>query len=310
MTPHAPMTAWFAGPKGENAERVTACLRRIADDYYAWRRNYFPEDGVAFGSAERREQESFDDAFEDRLIELLARLKEDVPFHSPRYAAHMLAEQTLPSIVGYFAAMLYNPNNVSADVAPVTVRLEHEVGRMLCRMIGFPDDSWAHLCSGGTIANIEALWVARSVRYLGLAVRRARQQLGLSTTGPLGGDRSALEMSPTAALDGLETLFSDAAATGMEHAAQRTHELLRESPFNPAQAGMASVVSQVGSEPVLLVPETCHYSFEKALDVLGLGRRAMVTVRVDSDFRMIPDVPGHQMGHLTSDLAGNDEAQA
>ena len=58
--------------------------------------------------------------FEDRLIELLAALKSDCPFHSPRYAAHMVAEQTLPSIAGYFAGMLYNPNNVSREAAPVT----------------------------------------------------------------------------------------------------------------------------------------------------------------------------------------------
>jgi hypothetical protein len=52
---------------------------------------------------------------------LLARLKADFPFHSPRYAAHMIAEQTLPSIAAYFAAMLYNPNNVSSDAGPAKV---------------------------------------------------------------------------------------------------------------------------------------------------------------------------------------------
>ena len=32
----------------------------------------------------------------------------------------MVAEQTLPSIAAYFAAMLYNPNNVSKEAAPET----------------------------------------------------------------------------------------------------------------------------------------------------------------------------------------------
>ena len=53
--------------------------------------------------------------------------------------------------------MLYNPNTVTSEVAPVTVRLEIEAGRLISRMIGYDDGSWAHLCSGGTTANIEAL---------------------------------------------------------------------------------------------------------------------------------------------------------
>jgi glutamate/tyrosine decarboxylase-like PLP-dependent enzyme len=49
------------------------------------------------------------------------------------------------------------------------------------------------------------------------------------------------------------------------------------------------VQSLLGSRPVVIVPETHHYCFEKALDLLGLGRRSLVSVRVDSDFRMRPD---------------------
>ncbi len=182
--------AWFAGPKAENAPWFAQWLGRIVDDYYAWRRNYFPEDGVVVDSALRRQSEGFVDAFEDRLLELLARLKSDVPFHSPRYAAHMLAEQTLPSIAGTIAALLYNPNNVTSESAPVTVRLELEAGKMLCRMIGYPAESWAHLCSGGTLANFEALWIARSVRYLPLVVADAALW-GCRVTSTRSGTRGA-----------------------------------------------------------------------------------------------------------------------
>ncbi|MGD9791170.1 MAG: aspartate aminotransferase family protein [Phycisphaerales bacterium] len=297
MHTHDPMSAWFAGPKGENAEAVVARLRRIADDYYAWRRNYFAEDGVVIGSADRRANEAFDDAFEDRLTELLGRLKEDVPFHSPRYAAHMLAEQTLPSIVGYFAAMLYNPNNVSSDVAPVTIRLEHQVGGMLAKMIGYDEGAWSHLCSGGTVANIEALWVARSTRYLALAVRDARAALGLSPPHAPG-DADLMRLSPGAALDALERLFIDARAAAGEEGVRGADEALRASVYNPTEAGMPAVVARLGSEPVLLAPETCHYCFEKALDVLGLGRRALRLVRVDEHFRMIPDELRAALDHL------------
>jgi hypothetical protein len=130
-----PISAWFAGPKAENGEWFAQTIQRIVTDYYAWRRNYFPEDGVVVDAAARRQGEDFRDRFDDRLIELLARLKGDVPFQSPRYAAHMISEQTLPSIAGYFATMLYNPNNVSADAAPVTVKFELEAARMIAAML-------------------------------------------------------------------------------------------------------------------------------------------------------------------------------
>ena len=50
--------AWFAGPKAEQGEFLADMLRRIAADYYGWRRNYFPEDGVVIDSALRRANES------------------------------------------------------------------------------------------------------------------------------------------------------------------------------------------------------------------------------------------------------------
>jgi glutamate/tyrosine decarboxylase-like PLP-dependent enzyme len=290
----APISAWFAGPKAENGDWFAEVIRRIVSDYHAWRRNYFPEDGVVVDSAARREAEPFRDRFDDRLIELLGKLKHDVPFQSPRYAGHMIAEQSLPAIAGYLAAMLYNPNNVSPDAAPVTVRLELEAAQMIARMLGHPGDGWAHLTGGGTIANLEALWVARSVKYLPLTVAEARRSLGLETTGSIDdpGDRASLLAMPSLlALADYARLFKQAAARlGAGPATLQTvQEALLQSRFNPAQRGMASVVHSLGSSPVLLAPETHHYCFEKAMDVLGLGRDALVSVRVDPEFRMRVD---------------------
>lgn len=284
------MSAWFAGPKAENAPWFTAWLGRIAEDYCAWRRNYFPEDGVVVDSTLRRHNEPFMDAFEDRLLELLARLKADVPFHSPRYAAHMLAEQTLPGIAGYFAAMLYNPNNVTSEVAPVTVKLELEAGRLLSRMIGYDQNAWAHLCSGGTTANIEALWAARSTRYLPLIVRDIRLATGLDGPASHASDEALLKFSPTAALESYAQVWRELnASPDSARLAPIARDALANSRFNIAERGVAKVWTALGSSPVLLVPESHHYCFEKAMDVLGLGRQALISVRVDENFRMRTD---------------------
>ncbi len=293
MTPHDPrvLAGWFAGPKAENGEWFNDVLRRITQDYYAWRRNYFPEDGVVIDSSARHVSEAFRDEFEDRLIELLGRLKSDYPFHSPRYAAHMIAEQTLPAIAGYFAAMLYNPNNVSNDAASVTVTLELDAARMIARMLGYDDQCWAHLTSGGTLANIEALWVARTVRYLPHILRDMRRELSLPPDPLLPpGDLA----SPIEALESLARTFD-------HNLPPRTViDAYLRSPHNVVERGVASVARLTGRDLVLLVPESHHYCFDKALDLLGLGRSAIARVRVDHHFRMVPDELARELDRVES----------
>lgn len=260
------MSAWFAGPKGENAEWFADLLAQVTWDYYFWRRNYFPEDGVVVGASERRRQDEFRDRFEDRLNELLGRLKADCPFHSPRYAGHMIAEQTLPSIAGYFAAMLYNPNNIAYESAPVTVALELEAAAMISRMLGHEEGAWSHLTSGGTMANFEALWIARSVQFLPFILDEIQPRE----------EKPNLGVSPRDTLTRFAQLYRERDLSGS----------LLASRYNIAEQGVAAVEALVGSRGVVVVPETHHYCFSKAMDLLGLGRANLVRVRVDSDFRM------------------------
>ena len=269
-------SAWFAGPKGENGDWFTGSVTKILQDYYAWRRNYFPEDGLVLDAEGRRAGEKFQDRFDDRLFELLAKLKADCPFQSPRYAAHMVAEQTMPAIAGYFAAMLYNPNNVTSESAAVTVRLELESARMISKMVGFGDQSWAHLCSGGTLANIEALWMARTVKYLPLVVADMRRRLGLAAGAPPFG------CCPQLALQAFADVFDEAPASVVIRA-------YIDSEHNVVERGIGTVLKKLDSNAIIIAPETQHYSIKKALDVLGLGRRSLVTIRVDSEFRMDVD---------------------
>ena len=116
----------------------------------------------------------------------MGELKSDVPFFSPRYIGHMTADTCLPALVAYLATMLYNPNNCSWEAAPVTSLLEVQVGRDLAKMVGFghtPDEldrTWGHITSGGTLANLESLWVAKAVKFLPIAVRFAAEEAGLA----------------------------------------------------------------------------------------------------------------------------------
>jgi glutamate/tyrosine decarboxylase-like PLP-dependent enzyme len=67
-------------------------------------------------------------------------------------------------VLGYVAAMLVNPNNHALDGGRATATMEKEVVLALARMFGIGHDRFAgHLTSSGTVANLEALWVAREL---------------------------------------------------------------------------------------------------------------------------------------------------
>ncbi len=95
------------------------------------------------------------------LSDFTERLTGNYPFQHPRYAGQMLKPPHPVAIAAYTAAMCINPNNHALDGGPPTSHMEKEVVSDLADMLGFPDDALGHLTAGGTIANLEALWVAR-----------------------------------------------------------------------------------------------------------------------------------------------------
>jgi glutamate/tyrosine decarboxylase-like PLP-dependent enzyme len=103
------------------------------------------------------------DTLREQMSDLHARLQDNYPFFHPRYAGQMLKPPHPAAIVGYLSAMLINPNNHALDGGPATAALEKGVVARLAGMFGFPEQPGhlGHLTSSGTIANLEALFVAR-----------------------------------------------------------------------------------------------------------------------------------------------------
>ena len=95
--------------------------------------------------------------------EYTGRLQDNYPFFHPRYAGQMLKPPHPVAMAGYLAAMTVNPNNHALDGGPATGAMEKEVVGDLAAMFGLPGDTLGHLTSSGTIANLEALWVARQL---------------------------------------------------------------------------------------------------------------------------------------------------
>ena len=295
--PGEALRSWFLGPRAENAALLERLVTEALRDHVFWRRNFHPEDPFAIRETDKR-REGYEAAvatLTQELLALLAALKRDIPFFSGRYKGHMLFEQTIAAQVGYFAAMLYNPNNISAEAAPVTTRIELDVAAQLARMIGYdPATAWGHLTSGGTVANFEALWIARNVHYLGVAAAGASSALGVRLEATLpSGDRAPLgelslwqllNLENGAALDLWQALWASAPPNDVRDA------VALHSLSSVGYQGYTLQLEERYRDPlpaaVVLVAATAHYSWEKIVRALGIGANQLVFVPVDGSFRM------------------------
>jgi len=98
-----------------------------------------------------------------RLAEVLGaaaeRLQDNYPYFHPLYAGQMLKPPHPVARLAYALAMWINPNNHALDGGRATSAMEKEAVAEIAGMYGWKN-FLGHLCGGGTMANLEALWVA------------------------------------------------------------------------------------------------------------------------------------------------------
>jgi tyrosine decarboxylase / aspartate 1-decarboxylase len=102
----------------------------------------------------------------ERIAEVLAeatgKLRDNYPYFHPLYAGQMLKPPHPVARVAYALAMWINPNNHALDGGRASSAMEREAVAELAAMFSW-ENHLGHLCGGGTIANLEALWVAGRV---------------------------------------------------------------------------------------------------------------------------------------------------
>ena len=95
-----------------------------------------------------------------RVLEMTAhRLGDNYPYFHPLYAGQMLKPPHPVARAAYALAMKINPNNHARDGGRASSEMEIEAVAEIARMFGWTE-FLGHLTSSGTIANLEALWVA------------------------------------------------------------------------------------------------------------------------------------------------------
>jgi glutamate/tyrosine decarboxylase-like PLP-dependent enzyme len=310
MSDQANIYPFFVGAYGENDEFLEKIFVEFLRDHIYWRRNFHPEDRWRVPT-----QAQYSDDFlasiakmKQELHSLSTKLKRSTPFFSPRYIGHMSSDLLLPGLLAQLITTLYNPNNVAPDVAPVTVPLEIEVGLQLSEMIGYniKEDkepcAWGHLTSGGTIANYEGLLTCRSVKFYPLAFWAAAKQFAgkVDLLNLLELHNQKLKN-----FHGLELL--NLSVDEIVKLVRQAKEMLGESNkrntakdfFNEVEKHRAENLGlgeffrrppqhHLGA-PVFLAPTTIHYSIDKAMKLLGLGKDNLVTIAVDENLHLDMD---------------------
>lgn len=317
--------ALFIGPYGENGHEFRQLVLAVLEDIIQWRRNFHPADTRLIAPADKR-QETWTSTYDILLSELdrmLGELKGSAPFHNPRFIGHMHADSSIPSLLGYIAGQLYNQNNVVGESSPITTAKEMAFIQYLCEMVGYADTEYlpyihtgarskgvvssGHLTSGGTLANIESMWVALTLKYFPLTLRLWLNQEEINpelssaiNTYPiqyqkqlrLFGQLSPEELfnlKPDTTItlsEAIKHLYKQTTSQMTSHGIEASLE--KYSVRHLGISGMHMLIHQVFGEmlalPVVIVPQSRHYSWEKAIELLGLGSQHMRYVQLDEGF--------------------------
>ncbi|OJD29629.1 pyridoxal-dependent decarboxylase domain protein [Diplodia corticola] len=307
---HNAISAYFIGPKAENLDNFRGNVDIILDELkrarlrYA-RRNEDPDfisDDAKMSAEYRQVSAKFQKAVRN-TAKLLG--KHSVPFWSPRYQAHMCTDMTMPSLLGYFMTMIYNPNNVALEASPISTIAEVEVGEQLCELFGYNNDStkkheptgWGHITCDGTVANLESIWVARNLKFYPFSLKWAMEegqplafipedfrvrtcQNVLKEFRKLD-EWELLNLRPKTILDIPQQLQSQykISPTFLQKALDK---------YNIQTCGKDALVEHftIKKQPTIMVSSSRHYSWPKGGAIAGVGSGNIIGIQVDDSARV------------------------
>lgn len=298
------LSPYFLGAYGENNDTLEGLLIEFVRDHIYWRRNFHPEDQPPI-TPQMMNDPSYLDAMSKirtELHSLTAKLKRSVPFYNPRYIGHMSSDLMMPALLAQLITNFYNPNNITGESGPVTLKMELQVGEQFAKMFGFNIDknkspcAWGHLTSGGTSANYESLWNFRAAKYYPIALVAALKQFKLESELEIYSDDfkaikdytcwELINFSIEKVLEFRQLLLSEVLdKLGQDKLIdfQQAIEDNRIETLGPAQF----FAEHWQLKPaVVIVPATAHYSWEKAMRLMGIGSASLIKVPLTDSMRM------------------------
>ncbi|KAF6815192.1 hypothetical protein CSOJ01_03644 [Colletotrichum sojae] len=292
---HQIISSYFIGPQAENLPYFKENIDIILDELKSARVNYFPEDG---NFIDEKTQQS--PAFRKSMDKLKTAVQKasnimgrsSIPFWSPRYEAHMCTDLTMPSLLGYFMTMLYNPNNVALEASPISTVAEIEVGEQLCEMFGYniledndAPTGWGHVTS-------------RNLKFYPLSLRKAfdeGQPLDFLAKSfhveNCVGERKLfvslsqwelLNLKPSDILDIPDRLYQEHGISN----AYLSDQVMNKFTIQSTGKDILEREFNIQNPCQYMLATTRHYSWPKGAAIAGLGSDNVVGIPVDLEARV------------------------
>ncbi|XP_060070828.1 L-tyrosine decarboxylase-like [Ylistrum balloti] len=292
--------AWFIGPTAENLDEFCdLAIESIRQNVKP--QNYFSNDREMITN-EVKSSTTYKKEMAKLKLELKGlnvALTESIPYSSVRYQGHMVSETTLPAKLGYLAAWMTNANNAASELGPVTTRLEIEVGKQLCEMIGFESTChpWGHITNGGSTANLEALWASRNIKFFPLAIQKAIKDervlasaRDLSVYIPRLGRKQKITTTSTWDLLNLDLDDIVELPHNIQRQTGKDAAVLKDvlNKYTLANDGFVQfyLLHGLRTAPIIIASAANHFSWGKAATLVGVGGRNLVCVPFDRNARM------------------------
>lgn len=321
------LEALFLGTRGGNAVFLHDLLDRALAGHVEFRQNYFPQD-PDYIDASVQNSDGFKNTMKMLISEydnLIEQLQQSGTFFSMRTIGHMLWDTTVPGILGYFAALLYNQNNVAAEASPVTTLMEMEVGNELCKMLGYavnpigkkPGEftlqdgqvtGWGHITCDGSVANLEGLWMARNLKFFAASVRAAIQNSaafqnikGFQVKLLNGSNATLATLDDWTVLNlPIDEVLSIPANIATRYDLDPTIVSNTIAAYTIQNIGLLNMMQKylpsISEAPVSMCSATRHYSWPKNAAILGIGDDQMWNIQVDLNARMDLDQLRYSLG--------------
>lgn len=153
----------FIEPNGKNLDEVKRLIRKVVDlvienSANSEQRPSLPQiENYNFGEFSIQGTPT-----EDMLLQLQEILRNSMNPLTPNYMGHMDSIPTLISCLGEFVTTTINNNMLSLEMSPVLSQMEVQVLQKIAQMFGFDEGGGGVMTSGGSLANLQALSVARN----------------------------------------------------------------------------------------------------------------------------------------------------
>jgi glutamate/tyrosine decarboxylase-like PLP-dependent enzyme len=116
-----------------------------------------------FASLPEIEHELDGERIEKVMLQVAEIMQDNYPYFHPYYAGQMLKPPHPIARIAYMLSLWINPNNHALDGGRASSQLEKEAVAEIAGLFGW-HRYLGHLTGGGTMANLEALWISGRVK--------------------------------------------------------------------------------------------------------------------------------------------------